>query len=141
MAKKFYWRTAPTGTEGVNTVYIHELGSNEFGDGTRQNPTKHSTIGMSMARHLSWCASAHLPAHCLQVTTQPPSRATTTEPLPLTVKDYTVLMDSACKTCESSTPVSKASLTAPTLVWGVLTLLTMWALLSAWAGWLPLSVS
>ena len=38
MAKKFYWRTAPTGTEGVNTVYIHELGSNEFGDGTRQKP-------------------------------------------------------------------------------------------------------
>ena len=36
--KQFYWRTNPTGTEGVNTVYIHEKGSNEFGDGTRQKP-------------------------------------------------------------------------------------------------------
>lgn len=38
MAKQFYWRTAPSGTEGVQTVYIHEKGSNEFGDGTRQKP-------------------------------------------------------------------------------------------------------
>ena len=36
--KQFKWRTAVSGTEGVSHVFIHELGSNEFGDGTRQNP-------------------------------------------------------------------------------------------------------
>ena len=36
--KQFYWRTAVSGTEGTSHVFIHELGSNEFGDGTRQNP-------------------------------------------------------------------------------------------------------
>ena len=38
MAKQFKWRTAVSGTEGVTHVFIHEKGSNEFGDGTRQNP-------------------------------------------------------------------------------------------------------
>ncbi len=36
--KPFKWQTAPTGTEGVNTVYAHEAGSDLFGDGTRANP-------------------------------------------------------------------------------------------------------
>ena len=36
--KQFKWRTAVSGTEGKTHVFIHELGSNEFGDGTRQNP-------------------------------------------------------------------------------------------------------
>ena len=36
--KQFKWRTAVSGTEGTSHVFIHELGSNEFGDGTRQNP-------------------------------------------------------------------------------------------------------
>lgn len=38
MAKQFKWRTAVSGTEGVTHVFIHEKGSNEFGDGTRANP-------------------------------------------------------------------------------------------------------
>lgn len=36
---KFYWRTAPTGTEGIQTVYVDSsIGSDSQGDGTRQNP-------------------------------------------------------------------------------------------------------
>ena len=36
--KAFKWRTAPSGAEGTQHVYIHERGSDEFGDGTRANP-------------------------------------------------------------------------------------------------------
>lgn len=36
--KDFKWRTAPTGTEGVTTVYAHERGCDLTGDGTRARP-------------------------------------------------------------------------------------------------------
>ena len=40
MRQKIIWRTAPpSGTEGVNSVYVHTyLGSDLYGDGTRNNP-------------------------------------------------------------------------------------------------------
>ena len=41
---EFYWRSFPSKTsisgEGVTTVFVHEKGSDEFGDGTRQKPYK-----------------------------------------------------------------------------------------------------
>lgn len=46
--KAFKWRTSPSGTEGVQHVFIHERGSDEFGDGTRANPYR--TIGARKKR-------------------------------------------------------------------------------------------
>ena len=41
---EFYWRSFPPNTsvggEGTTTVFVHEKGSDEFGDGTRQKPSK-----------------------------------------------------------------------------------------------------
>jgi hypothetical protein len=46
--KAFKWRTTPSGTEGVQHVFVHEKGSDEFGDGTRQHPYR--TIGARKKR-------------------------------------------------------------------------------------------
>lgn len=46
----FYWRTAPTGTEGVDTVYVHSIyGSDVCGDGTRQKP--YESLGKAYRYH------------------------------------------------------------------------------------------
>ena len=59
--EKFIWRTAPpTGTEGTNSVYVHTyLGSDLYGDGTRQNPYQ--------SLNKAWNAKSTRPAYIIAI--------------------------------------------------------------------------
>lgn len=59
--EKFIWRTAPpSGTEGTNSVYVHTfLGSDLYGDGTRQNPYQ--------SLNKAWNAKSTRPAYIIAI--------------------------------------------------------------------------
>ena len=61
MRQKIIWRTAPpSGTEGVNSVYVHTyLGSDLYGDGTRNNPYQ--------SLNKAWNAKETRPAYIIAI--------------------------------------------------------------------------